>query len=83
MPTPHKNTTEQKVEHRSALTSQAPVSPHWAFVVQLRTGTSLKAEEMQGRLEHLVSGQTTTFSSLEEARAFMERILTQMEEKPP
>lgn len=83
MATPHKNTNEQKVERLPSPAPQAPVSPYWAFVVQLRTGTSLNAEEMQGRIEHLVSGQATTFSSLEEVRLFMERVLTLMEEKPP
>ena len=62
----------------------APLSPHWAFVVQLRQGTALTPEGMQGRIEHIVSGQAATFSSLEEARAFMERVLAEMaEEKPP
>jgi len=62
----------------------APLAPQWAFVVQLRQGTSLTAREMQGRIEHIVSGQATMFSSLEEALAFMERVLTQLgEEKPP
>jgi hypothetical protein len=28
---------------------------------------------MQGRVEHIVSGEATLFSSLEEVRAFMER----------
>ena len=78
MTTLHKRTNEQKVGQRPS-----PVSPHWAFFVQLRTGTPLSSEHLQGRIEHLVSGQTTIFSSLEEARAFMEHVLTSMEEKPP
>ena len=53
----------------------APLSPHWAFVVQLREGTALTPEGMQGRVEHIVSGQATLFTSLEEVRAFMERTL--------
>lgn len=61
----------------------APLSPHWAFVVQLRQGTSFTPDGIQGRIEHIVSGQATTFASLEEARAFMEHVLTQQEEKPP
>ncbi len=61
----------------------APLSPHWAFVVQLRHGTPLKPDQMQGRIEHIVSGQATTFSSLDEARAFMEQVLTELREKPP
>ena len=62
----------------------APLSPQWAFVVQLRHGTALTPEGMQGRIEHIVSGQAATFTSLEEARAFMERVLAEMgKEKPP
>jgi hypothetical protein len=52
-----------------------PLSPDWAFVVQLREGTPLTPEGMQGRIEHVVSGKATHFHSLEEARAFMERVL--------
>ena len=61
----------------------APLTPQWAFVVQLRQGTSLSPESVQGRIEHIVSGQANTFSSLEELRAFMARVLTEAEEKPP
>ena len=55
----------------------APLSPHWAFVVQLRRDTSFAATRLQGRIEHIRSGQATTFSSLEEVRVFMERVLTE------
>jgi hypothetical protein len=34
-------------------------------------------------VEHLVSGQATLFTSLEEVRAFMARVVAQLEEKPP
>ena len=53
----------------------APLSPHWAFVVQLREGTALTPGGMRGRVEHIVSGQATLFTSLGEMRAFMERVL--------
>ncbi len=56
-------------------TIPAPLSPQWAFVVQLRLGTSLTFEGMEGRVEHIASSQATTFKSLEEIRGFMERIL--------
>jgi hypothetical protein len=62
----------------------APLSPHWAFVVQLRQGTPLTPTGMQGRVEHLSSGKATTFRSLAELRAFMERIVAELLiEKPP
>ena len=61
----------------------ASFSPQWAFVVQLRQGTALTPEGMQGRIEHIVSGQATTFSCLEEARAFMVQVLATVRQKSP
>jgi len=61
-----------------------PLSPQWAFVVQLRQGTSLEPTGIHGRIEHVISGKATTFQSLEEARAFMARVVAEMsKEKPP
>ena len=54
----------------------APLSPSWAFVVQLREGTMLTPEAMRGRVEHIMSGQATLFTSLEELRTFMAHVLT-------
>ena len=82
MPT-HKAQPAENPEPGRSLSVPAPLSPHWAFVVQLRQGTTLTAAHLQGRIEHLVSGQATTFTSLEEARAFMARVLTDVQEKPP
>ena len=59
------------------LSPDAPLSPHWAFVVQLREGTALTPEALHGRVEHIVSGQATHFSSVEDLLAFMERVLRQ------
>jgi hypothetical protein len=59
--------------------TDAPLSPRWAFVVQLREGTPLTPDAVCGRVEHVVSGQAALFRSLEEVRAFMERVLTQSE----
>jgi hypothetical protein len=53
----------------------APLSFHWAFVVQLREGTALKPEALYGRVEHIVSGQATHFSSAEDLLTFMARVL--------
>jgi hypothetical protein len=74
---------EHPVHASTPSTVLAPLTPPWAFVVQLRQGTALSPEAIQGRVEHIVSGQASLFSSLEEARAFMERVLTQLQEKPP
>jgi hypothetical protein len=51
------------------------LAPEWAFVVQLRLGTLFDAPNLSGRIEHVVSGQASLFDSLEEVRAFMERVL--------
>jgi hypothetical protein len=83
MPTLRESTTGQKSE-RSTLTALLdPLSPQWAFVAQLRQGTSFAPDQLHDRIEHLVSGQATTFASVEEVRAFMEYILARVREKPP
>lgn len=79
MPTQHKNTSSQP----AAPPLPAPLSPHWAFVVQLQTDTALDAPHLHGRIEHLVSGQAATFASLEELRTFMEQVLRRKEEQRP
>lgn len=61
----------------------APLSPHWAFVVQLREGTLLTPEAMQGRVEHITSGQATHFASLAALLAFMAQVLTPPPKRPP
>ena len=56
-----------------------PLSPHWAFVVQLREGTVLTPEALCGRVEHIVSGQATLFTSVEALWAFMTQVLVAQE----
>ena len=53
-----------------------PLLPDWAFVVQFRVGTNIEHGRMEGRVEHVVSGQATRFSSLEDLLAFMAQVLT-------
>jgi len=53
-----------------------------AFVVQFRAETDIEQGRMEGRVEHVVSGQATHFSSLEELLAFLARVLTQLRDKP-
>lgn len=80
-----RRTQEPESRQHSSIPSAflAPLTPQWAFVVQLRQGTVFTLDAMQGRIEHIVSGRATTFFSFEEARAFMERVLKEQEEKPP
>ena len=72
---PDKRYTDRSVTPVPAPHVPAPLSPLWAFVVQLREGTALTPENMQGRVEHIVSGEAALFNSLEEVRAFMEHAL--------
>jgi hypothetical protein len=61
----------------------APLSPAWAFVVQLREGTPLTPEAIQGRVEHITSGQATNFCSLAALLAFMAQVLPPPAKRPP
>jgi len=69
--------TPKEAEILTSSTPEAPLSPHWAFVVQLWEGTALTPEGLHGRLEHVVSGRATLFTGLEELRAFMAEVLAQ------
>jgi hypothetical protein len=67
---------------QTSSTLEAPLSPHWAFVVQLRQGTALTPEGLHGRVEHIVSGQVSQFHSLEDMLAFMARVLREQRAAP-
>jgi hypothetical protein len=58
----------------SPITIDAPLSPQWGFVVQFRAVPG-GAVYPAGRVEHLVSGRTTHFQSLEELTALLEKEL--------
>jgi hypothetical protein len=60
-----------------------PLSPKRAFVVQFHADTELGAGLVSGRVEHIVSGQATAFSSLETLLAFMARVLREVRMAPP
>jgi hypothetical protein len=63
-------------------TATAPLSVHWAFVVHFRTDTDITQERITGRVEHVVSGQSVHFESLEELLAFMARVLASVRAPP-
>ena len=54
---------------------QAPLSVHRAFVVHFRENNDVAHRQMSGRVEHVVSGQSTHFASLEELLDFIARVL--------
>ena len=63
-------------------TGQAPLSVRWAFVVHLRTNTDVAREQIAGRVEHVVSGQSAHFDSLEQLLAFIGHVLAPMRAPP-
>ncbi len=54
---------------------QAPLSVHCAFVVHFRVNSDVAQGRLAGRVEHVVSGQSVHFASLEELLAFIARVL--------
>jgi hypothetical protein len=54
-----------------------PLSPHRTFVVQFRAETDVAAKHLVGRVEHVVSGQATTFHTLECLLAFFACMLAE------
>jgi len=68
---------------RPELESRPPLSPQGAFVVQFHTDTEFGAGRVSGRIEHVVSGQATAFSSVEVLLAFMGRVLREVYTAPP
>lgn len=61
---------------------QAPLSVHHAFVVHFRVNSDVAQGRLAGRVEHVVSGQATHFSSLEELLAFITRVLATVRAPP-
>ena len=61
--------------------TKAPLSVHWAFVVHFRLSTEIMQGRIEGRVEHVVSGQSTHFDSLKELLAFIARVLAQQKER--
>jgi hypothetical protein len=53
----------------------SPLSVHRAFVVQFQAETNVTQGRISGRIEHVVSGQTTRFQSLADLLAFIGRVL--------
>ena len=55
---------------------QAPLSVHCAFaLVHFRVNSDIAQGQLAGRVEHVVSGQSVHFASLEELLAFIARVL--------
>jgi hypothetical protein len=61
---------------------QAPLSVHWAFLVHFRVDSDVAQGRVAGRVDHVASGQTAHFASLEELLAFMARVLATVRAPP-
>jgi hypothetical protein len=61
----------QETEHARRLPADR------AFVVQFLATAAVDAGRLEGRVEHVVSGQATHFASVEDLLAFMARVLPQ------
>jgi hypothetical protein len=79
--------TPWAIEGKSAenimTTKELALPTNRAFVVQFRAQKEVTLSHYEGRVEHLVSGQATHFSSWKELQQFIERILTSVDQKPP
>jgi hypothetical protein len=53
-----------------------PLPAQRAFLVQVHAEAEVAQGRLEGRVEHVVSGQATHFASPEELLAFMARVLT-------
>ncbi len=59
------------------MTQHAPSLPtNRAFVVQFRAEADVDREQIAGRVEHVVSGQATHFSSWQELHTFIAQLLS-------
>ena len=63
-------------------TDTAPLSVHSAFVVHFRTNSDVLHGPIAGRVEHVVSGQSIHFDSLEELLAFIDQVLANVRAPP-
>lgn len=55
--------------------STSPYPTQHAFVVQFAANTALDAEDLAGRVEHVVSGQATQFHSVKALFEFVVQVL--------
>ena len=65
-----KRASQQEAALSTTVLADVPLSPHWAFVVQFRAAPRGPVYE-GGRVEHLASGRTNHFQSLEELSAYL------------
>ena len=60
----------------------SPLSVHRAFVVQFRLEADPSQGQWLGWVEHVASGQSAWFDSMDELQAFITRVLAQEPRSP-
>lgn len=55
--------------------SKYPLTANRAFVIQFSSDTQLNENRLNGRIEHIISGEVSHFSSFLELRQFLGRVL--------
>ena len=65
------------MEPQSADAQPFPVQR--AFVVQVHATAAVAHGQLAGRVEHVLSGQTTRFHTVDELLAFIARVLTALD----
>jgi len=68
---------------KTDLSTQSRYPAQHAFVVQIAQSTPGDENIPLGRAEHLVSGESTHFTSWAELEAFITQVLIKIKEKPP
>ena len=61
--------------------AKAPLSVRRAFVVHFRISSDVARGQVEGRVEHVVSGQSSHLDSLEELPSFIGRVFGQQAQK--
>ena len=77
-PKPHRN--GRKTYHEATTKETTQLRTDRAFVVQLTASTVISREHIAGRIEHVVSGQSTHFQSLEGLLAFIAQVFGEKQE---
>ena len=52
--------------------------PNHAFLVQFRSGFKPGSKQLSGRIEHVASGKTTNFVSIQDLPRALRRMLTEL-----
>ena len=69
---------EKRENQKMRTAGDQPLLPtHRAFVVQLYAQSKIEKGQFKGRVEHIVSGRSTHFSSMKALKAFMHHVLTE------